>query len=164
MKKRALFRRPGSRPLQPVALLLALVGGAACSDASDSRCEQTYEFGNYGCADVVGRLVDRNDEPLGGVEYGVVNRERELESRFNTNVIPATPDSLGNFRLRITRYLLIGPPTTPDTGSVWLIGSMRPPFPGPDPGIRDSVLVTLQFAPIGGVPEPSPVTIRLPLP
>lgn len=154
----------GSRTLQPVTLLLSLVSGVTCSDASDLRCEQTYEFGNYGCADVVGRMVDRNEEPLGGMEYGVVNREREFDSRFNTNVMPATPDSLGNFRLRITRYLLSGPPTTPDTGSVWIIGSKRPAFPGPSPGIRDSVLVTLQFAAIGAIPEPSQVTIRLPLP
>jgi hypothetical protein len=147
-----------------IATVLTAACIAACTDESDPYCPQTGEFGNYGCAEVTGLLIDRDDQPLGGTNYSVVNRELPFDSRFNTNVMPVTPGSDGSFRLRITRYLLVEPPTTPDTGSVWIIGAQRPPITSSEPGIRDSVLVTLQFAPVGAIPEPVQAVIRLPLP
>jgi hypothetical protein len=45
----------------------------ACTDESDLRCQQTYEFGTYGCADVAGRLLGRDDQPLGGAGYDIVS-------------------------------------------------------------------------------------------
>ena len=143
-----------------VLLVVALI---ACSDESDPDCVQT-DHGNYGCAEVVGRLVDRNDQPLGGPAYSVVNRDLPPGSRFGTNVMPTIPDTSGRFQLRITRTLLLGPTTVPDTGSVWIIGTQRPPVTSSEPGPRDSMLVTLQFFPPGAPPVPTEVLIRLPLP
>ena len=44
-----------------------------CSEplSTSGACQQTFEFGNFGCAIVRGRVIDQNDMPLAGVPVGL---------------------------------------------------------------------------------------------
>ena len=152
--------------LARVAIAAGLLTIAACNSLpidpigrlDAGSCEQTYEFGNTGCAEIEGTVRDRQDRALPGMIVG----PRYLASGFNTPY--ATTDSDGRFRLRITRFAANPPAVGPDTATVYVL-AYDPRSSGINipATVRDSVLALVTVAPVGQVPAPTVVTIRLPV-
>jgi hypothetical protein len=131
--------------MRTAAVLLSLVLLAACSDSTGedgSRCEQTHGFGNSGCADLTGTVVDPAGAPVRGAR--VVAHAPETRLVALAGGIAQT-DAEGRFRLRVLR--MAGTPTTPDTVTAWVRAAR--PFTGGEPSPRDSVAVVLDISPVG---------------
>lgn len=74
-------------------------------------------------------------------------------------------DTQGRFRFRITRYIPRKPVVAPDTFSLYVRAAVRPnPGSGAPSSVADSVLVQVELVPVGAVPRPAEVEIRLPHP
>ena len=139
------------------AAIPVILAVAACGSLTESRldarlCNQTYEFGNSGCAEVSGTVLGSADQPLPGIIVG----PRYLASSsavFNSPYV--TTDSKGQFLFRITRFAGSPPATGPDTTSLFVY-AVDPSSAG-----RDSVLAQVTVAPIGAEPKPATVIIRL---
>jgi hypothetical protein len=129
--------------------------GADITDLGDpSVCQQTYEFGNYGCADVEGRIVNQAGAPAQGVRVnvrGAVSADSQSLSAYGTT------DGAGQYKLRLTRYVLL-PGTSRDsaTVSVWTgVGAM------PNPAL----IVLARFSDVGApakVTSVPPITLSTP--
>ena len=148
-----------------VALLLALSLAACRHPASDDgdpdACQQTYEFGNLGCAEVRGQVLGSGGTPLAGVSVGPVYPAGT--GGYNSPVVDTDPE--GRFSFRIHRFAGDVAPTSPDTFSIYVRAAVRPPpvvgVPSP---ARDSALVRLTLAPVGRIPTPATVDFRLSYP
>jgi hypothetical protein len=154
--------------LARVAIAAGLLTIAACNSLPidpngrlDARaCEQTYEFGNSGCAEIEGAVLDRQDRALPGMIVGP--RYVFPGAAFNTPY--ATTDSAGRFRLRITRFGADAPAVGPDTVSLFVLAyDPRSSGLNVPATVRDSVMARVTVAPLGRVPVPASVTIRLPV-
>ncbi len=152
-----------NRSVRNLCAAVALAALPGCNSAAsvqlDSRvCEQSYEFGNTGCAAIEGRVVDADDRGLAGIS--VVTRQLPGQAIFATSV--ATTDTNGRFSLRITRMVGRSPATGPDTVSLWVrAADPRSAGVGVVATRRDSALVQVEMALIGQIPEPARVTIRI---
>jgi hypothetical protein len=157
------------KPQVNAALLLSLLTFGACEAVTglregDGACPQTYEFSNHGCAEVSGRVLGTGGQPLAGITvYPAVPEDGH---GYNTPHSITRAD--GAFHLRMTRYVQRHPVTAPDTFSVYVVARATPiPVEGGGPPVfpaRDSVLVQLELAPVGKVPTPAEVEIRLAYP
>jgi hypothetical protein len=163
---RPFFRRRADWPALALAAGLPALA-AACSSATgsqqDSRaCPQTYEFGNYGCLEVVGQVLGSSEQPLAGIVVGP--RFVQASAGFNTPY--ATTNDEGRFTLRVTRYgPRESPAAGPDTVSLYVL-AVDPRSAGVNvtATVRDSVLVRAAVAPVGAVPVAQSVTMRLAAP
>lgn len=147
--------KPSSASLKGafVILLCATIACAGPTAADEAACPQTYEFGNYGCADLHGQVLDSLDQAVAGVVVGAGN------GGFNT--MGTTTDLDGRFRLRLTLFF----PIVGDTASV-LVRAADPrtvPLGGQVPRVRDSVVAVARVAPLGKVPVPTQVRLKLQL-
>lgn len=154
--------------LARLAIAAGLLSSVACNSSlidtngrlNARACEQTYEFGNSGCAEIAGTVLDRQDRALPGMIVGP--RYVFPGAPFNTPY--ATTDSAGRFRLRITRFGADAPAVGPDTTSLFVLAyDPRSSGVNVPATVRDSVLVRVTVVPVGRVPEPALVTIRLPV-
>lgn len=118
--------------LKPITLLLLLgsAGLQACSGTSApqeepkeerDRCPQTYEFGNYGCAEIVGRLIAPDGGPARppgrpGPEISVSLTQLSPVSAIASYTL-VIRDTTGTYRLHAIRYF-DRPPAGPDTITV----------------------------------------------
>lgn len=132
------------------ALLLAAV--AAC-DLIESEpvsnpgvCRQTYEFGNYGCARVGGRVLNASGQPVAGanvrlsVAQGTESRAGELGL--------AVSRADGRYEVESIRYSPPSGQTNPDTVTMYLSVGL----PGQaGPAAPDSVPVVVHFSPVGAL-------------
>jgi len=127
-----------ARLLLPVALL------AACDDPVEpsGECEQTYEFGNLGCANVQGVVRDGAVNPLWGVYVVPI----PIPTGCCNTPIPVT-DSLGRYEL-VLRWM-DGSSALADSIDIWLRVT-RPGY------WTDSVQARVGFAPVG---EPEPINV-----
>ncbi len=118
--------------LKPVTLCLLLgsAGLQSCTGTSEpqqqlkeerDRCPQTYEFGNHGCAEIVGRLIAPD-----GMLARAPGRPGSEISVSLTQLSPVSAiasytlvirDTTGTYRLRATHYFG-RPPAGPDTITV----------------------------------------------
>jgi hypothetical protein len=146
-----------------LSFLLGLTALAACSSSlSDveptvaGACVQSYEFGNYGCAEIVGTVVNEQQQPLPGISVGPVH----LPDRGAFNTVYSDSDGNGRFKFRIMRFT--APETSPDTVSLY-VRAADPRSAGVNipARVRDSVLVNVTLAPVGRVPTPAVVVITL---
>ena len=158
--------RDGAAGVRGVFLAWVVVGGLSCRapvELLDDRavCQQTYEFGNHGCAEVRGQVLGSDGRPLQGVDVGP-RYFAGMEGGYNTYY--TSTDSAGRFSFRIQRFSPRPAPVDPDTFSIYVRASIRPPPGGSAPLASDSVLTRLTLAPIGGVPIPATVTIQLDYP
>jgi len=130
-------------------------------DGDTRACYQTYEFGNYGCVDIVGQVVGTAGQPLAGISVG----PGAMSPSTGLNTVYDDTDADGRFGFRLVRYAGAPPSTGPDTVSVY-VRAADPRSAGVNvpATVRDSVLVLLTVTPIGKVPAPVSVTIRLPTP
>lgn len=151
-----------SRSLCPLILGLASLLNS-CSAPSGIKidpnvCQQTFEFGNSGCADIQGNVLNSRDEGLSGI----VVTSHFLPGSDAFNGAPSTTDGAGRFTLRITRFIGAVPSSGPDTVSVFIVAAdprsagVRIPAT-----VRDSVLTRVTIAPVGTVPVPAVISMRL---
>ncbi|MEP7384653.1 MAG: hypothetical protein ABI910_23480 [Gemmatimonadota bacterium] len=145
---------------------LALAALAACRDAStgaDSRaCQQSYEFGNSGCAEVSGQAVGLRGQALQGIS--VFARGSPDFFPFSSGYVVS--DASGAFRVRITR-MFGSPPAdrAQDTVSVYVVARNQPvDWATGQPRVQDSVFTLVRVSPVGSVPEASSLRIVLPIP
>jgi hypothetical protein len=150
------------------AMLAAAVWVAGCNlftgaEEDPARCNQTYEFSNFGCARMV---VIYQPPPRPWPQQGYRWDVRVRTAREGTGadaVVAQAPDSLGT-ALKLIRW---EPPEpgSQDTSSVWVIARLLEDtravnVPLPD-FAADSVLHVARFAPVGSRPPVD--TIRLTL-
>jgi hypothetical protein len=149
------------------AFALALVACGASEPSEDqSRCLQTFEFGNTGCAELAGVVTGPDGGPLaeafvGLRDPGEAGRPITLISGY------VTTDSTGAYRLRAIRMAGEVPTEGPDTVTVWVWAGVPPPLDSPTgtSGPMDSVLVTLELRPVGEPPvvtEVGPIAVPIP--
>jgi hypothetical protein len=148
-------------------LLSAAVWVAGCNpftgaEEDPARCNQTYEFGNFGCA----RIVVVYQPPPRPWPQGYRWDVRVRAAREGTGadaIFAQAPDSLGT-PLKLIRWYP-PEPGSQDTSSVWVVarlledhGAVNVPLPV---FAADSVLHVARFAPVGSRPPVD--TIRLTL-
>lgn len=157
------FRALGLREAAlPLSLLLSACQSTTGTNLS-AACQQSYEFGNYGCAEVTGRVLGSSGKPLSGVSVGPRFLSEPDAGMYNSPYVDT--DSEGRFRFRIQRYAQRRNVPVPDTFSIYVRAAVRPPpAAGASSPAVDSVLVQLELAPIGQVPNPSEVEIHLSYP
>src|SRR3954471_14848877 len=155
------------RPMISTALTVALVACAASEPSQDqSRCLQTSEFGNTGCAELAGVVTDPEGVPLAQASVGV--RDPGESGRPITLISGyVTTDATGAYRLRAIRMAGEVPAEGPDTVTVWVRAAVPPPADAPTgtSGPMDSVLVTLELRPVGETPvvtEVAPIAVPIP--
>lgn len=132
-----------------------------CSEplSTSGACQQTFEFGNFGCAIVRGRVIDQNDMPLAGVPVGLGDGADSDD--FSSGHVDTRAD--GSFETRlIRRNRLAGADS--DSASLWVRAAVRPDLPQMESTIRDSVLIRVRVADVGAIPDTTTVDIRLTVP
>jgi hypothetical protein len=143
------------------ALAGSLTVACATPTHSDSRsCQQTYEFGNYGCFEITGHVVGLHGQALSGISV----RAHAIAENVAINTgIPATATD-GSFTLR--GVLFADPrPDRPDTISVRLVAVDPNSATLTTPAsIRDSVTALVTITPIGSIPTPIRVDMTLGVP
>ena len=144
------------------AIAIGTLALAACEPSParpvvDRRlCEQTYEFGNYGCTDITGQVLGSAGQPLSGIGVS----PRYFPGRYDFNSPALKTDADGRFWLRLHRFAT--PPVEgPDTVSLYVRAL---DFRSPDASVRDSVLIQVMVAPVGSVAPVTHVVLRLPTP
>ncbi|MEP7002878.1 MAG: hypothetical protein ABI969_20465, partial [bacterium] len=112
---------------------------ASLTEAEDSSiCQQTYEFGNYGCGDVEGRIVNPAGAPVQGVRVNVSGDASANGQSLSANGVTGND---GRYALRLTRYVLLsGTSRDSATVSVWTGVGARPAL---------STIVVAQFSDVG---------------
>ena len=143
-----------------LSLVTALVVG--CSDATrpdPSVCAQTYEFGNYGCADVRGVVLEFTWTPRASAAVRVRHATHPESEAYGATL--DWTDSDGRFTTRITRWDRPANTSEPDSVSLWVVAAVRRFDGSLDSGRADSVLVRAEVAPVGQIPEPVDVELRL---
>ena len=141
-----------------VALLAGLVAiGLGCgeNEPSDdsSRCGPTGEFGNTGCAEVMGVVTDGNGRAVGGAYVsvpGAVDPQWAIALVYD----PGQSDAAGGYKVRVIRMGGEVPASGPDTVTVWVRAFVAPPLGAPagTRGPSDSSQATLELRPVGTVP------------
>ena len=102
--------------------MLPLVLGLGCSSPSgiddSAACQQTYEFGNSGCLEVTGEVVNAAGQPLRNVSVAA----HAVSGDVGLTGTGQVTDSTGQFRFRLMRmFVLRSPSALPDTVSMcWL--------------------------------------------
>ena len=155
------------------AMLGAILWVAGCNlftgrEDDPTRCNQSYEFGNFGCARmvVIYQPPPKPWPPQPWPQQGYRWDVRVRAARPGTGAdesVSQTPDSLGT-PLKMIRWSQ-PEPGSEDTSSVWVIArllddnrSVNVPLPV---FAADSVLHVARFAPVGSRPPVD--TIRLTL-
>jgi hypothetical protein len=154
-------RRSPIRALLAAATLAAACHGGVAEEDPDV-CPGGGEFANAGCFAVEAEVLGVSGQPLEGIAVAA----RPLPGRGSYGIGWGKSDALGHVRVRTVRLDRgpLGPPT-PDTVSVWVIASdPQAQPPAGLPWLRDSALAVVTVAPVGAVPEPAVVRLRLPLP
>ena len=144
-----------------VGCLLAACHGQTTAVLPDSGCPQSSEFGNTGCFEVRGQVIGAAGQALSGIAID----PRPLPTRAQFTTAFAMTDAAGQFRARQLRMFgAAAAGGLPDTLSVYVVATDRSSAGlGVPPRIRDSVLVVVTIAPVGAVPKPVKVRIRLPV-
>lgn len=149
--------------------LLALASAAGCrgilgggEEEDDSLCRQTYEFGNYGCALVEGRVVDPRGAPVAGAYVGLWAPEDGDRGGYNFPTLRTGAD--GRFAMEVQRFTQPPVIPSPDTVTMYLHASV--PSGGPaDPVYRsDSVAVVLHVMPVGARAVTTHADVTVPVP
>jgi hypothetical protein len=156
------------RKVIPPVLAVALVacGTSPSEEQESSRCLQTSEFGNTGCAELAGIVIDPRGARLAQVFVGVRGPGEAGRPVVLTSGYVST-DSTGSYRLRAIRWQGVPPNEGPDTVTVWVLAAVPPPADAPSGtvGPMDSVLVMLELRPVGEAPvvtEVAPIAVPIP--
>lgn len=150
------------------SLLAAAALCAGCRPATglddDGTCQQTYEFGNHGCAHVV-VMVQGPPEPWPTARRWDVRAVPAREGTGAEVTFSPAPDT-GAVPLRLIRRMSPAAGSD-DTSSVWVSARMledpRPVVPGVPlrTFASDSVLHVARFAPVGSRPPVDTIHLTL---
>jgi hypothetical protein len=137
---------------------VALAATLACTAPEDDplACQQSYGFGNYGCADVTGTVLDSQDKARPNATVSAGGAGSDV---FDFTQV--TSDASGAFRMRLGRRW-IAQDKGNDTTSTWVRAAFT--TAAPVTTVRDSVLVQIRFFSFGQRPTPSTATLRLNIP
>jgi hypothetical protein len=142
---------PARRNIRVLASTILLGCGAATTESVDpSICRQTYEFGNYGCTQIEGRVVNRNGAPIPGVQVAAKGTSLTGQSLFGYTAT----DTVGHYSFRLTRYVVL--PGDGDSATV-NVRALIPFTSGTIPA--DSTVVTAHFADVGARVKVTPVPL-----
>lgn len=139
------------------------LGCSSPSLVDDSRtCQQTYEFGNSGCVEVAGAVVNAEGRPLRNVAVGA----HAVSGDVGMTGTGQITDSTGQFRFRLMRiFVLRQPSVLRDPVSIYVVASdIGSATNGGPARVRDSVIATPTFAAVGQVPVMSHVRVVLATP
>ncbi len=141
---------------------LALACRASNTEPDPAVCAQTYEFGNFGCGDASGRIVNRSGAAVPGA-YVSLKLDASAAAGLPLGA-QARSDTLGRYSMRAT---WMSPPSTgggrPDSATVWVYAAL--PTRGGQPRIADSVRVMARFSAVGSrAPSVSVPVLTLPIP
>ena len=148
-----------------VALVAVLLGVAACSDSTSrtgpGTCEASARYPNaIGCAYVYGKISDSRGAPMDSIE-GIV--------RLGDACVCSSPrlegDDNGVFATVVHRLPRSGGYSDTASATVVALASARK-YPRHETGAAffDTSRVVLRFAPIGAVPTPLEVNLRITIP
>jgi hypothetical protein len=134
---------------------------AACSDGTGPAfgCPQTTEFGNFGCARVKGVVRYADGSPVANARVTLTPAEGVTNSFDSPS---DDTDATGMYSLEIHDYGGEGrhePPPDPvamNLRAFLLTGSPEEPAP-----MSDLIPVSLQFAPVGEMPEVAEMDITI---
>ena len=131
------------------AVLVAAALGCGTGPDGGRACAQTREFGNYGCADMRGVVLDADGRPAAGAE---VSATAAAEGRSLGGTARADIDGRFSFRVRLN-----GPPLAAgvDTLSARVTAWAAPPLRSA------STVVVVQLAAVGAVPPPPATDVAL---
>ena len=144
-------------------VLLPLVVGLACNSPSQvdnsGACQQTFEFGNSGCVELSGEVVNAVGRPLRNIGVAA----HAISGDVGLTGIGLVTDSTGQFRFRLMRmFVLRQPSMLRDTVSIYVVASdIGSASSDGTARIRDSVIATPTFAPVGDVPVATHVRVVL---
>ena len=141
--------------------LLACDGGTGPRDVP-IPCQQTYEFGNFGCTEIQGTVTNPEGIPLPGISV----HTRFLEDQDCCIGGHVDTDCEGKYRLRVhwMKYFQPLPDDfVPDTLTFYVRASRRPNGPSDTLRIRDSILTQFRFAPVGEAPPVRTIDFLLPV-
>ena len=153
------------RQLGSIAASIAVVGACESSpihaDVDPRLCDQTYEFGNFGCTDIIGQVLGSAGQPLTRISVG----PRYLPDRDDFDSPFHKTGADGRFRLRLHRFGAPPPAGEPDTVSLYIraVDLSSADFNVPAL-VRDSVLIQVTVAPVGALAPVTNVVLRLPTP
>lgn len=140
-----------SRTTRFLAMAVLACHAFACKDAGPDplACAQTYGFGNYGCADVTGVVLDSLDNPVANAAVAAGGSNDPYEH------INLTAGADGKFAGRfLRRWIQLHPEM--DTISTWVHATT----PGPSP-VSDSAFVQLRFYALGTRPTPNAIVVKI---
>ena len=141
------------RLLFGAALLTATVGCGSEPSGDPAQCQQTYEFGNTGCAELTGRVTDESGQPIAGAYVSV---QSAVDSSRAITLVGAEiqTDPSGAYQLRAIRFDGEASSDGPDTVTVWVRAVVPPPITEPvgTSGSGDSVQATLEIRSVGELP------------
>jgi hypothetical protein len=144
-----------------IALATLALACSSTTEPDPSICQQTYEFGNFGCGDVNGLVLTRAGTPASGA-YLSLRLETLQDGNSPLNAL-ARADTLGRYSMRATWMFLTANGVRPDSAMVWVYAAM-PTQPG-QPRIADSIQVIARFSAVGErAPVVSVPVLTLPLP
>lgn len=141
------------------AAAILSIGCAGATTKADPRlCEQTYEFGNTGCFEISGRVLDRNQRPI---ERAIISAgpvaDSTGEHRGFASAVGYT-DHNGQFQVRAHRMFSM-PGDTANTFRVKVLVAR------PDPVlVKDSAFTAVTVAPVGSPANTVVVNFTLAVP
>jgi hypothetical protein len=126
-----------------------------------SLCAQTYEFGNFGCGDVHGLVVNRNGIPVRDAYVNLLLAGASISGSPVGGY--ARTDSLGRFTMRATWMALTPANSTRPDSALVLVSAAIPTLPASSRG--DSASVMAHFAAVGQrAPSVTVRTLVIPIP
>ena len=153
--------------LIPAVALSVLIGSCHLLDSQDhvdtAICQQTYEFGNYGCARIV-VVVELTKTPL-PLQYVFFVGANALRAGAGREAAIVGRPAIGRNHLQVIRFELPQPPV--DTASFWIYGrilEIPPNHPAGQPlpvFAADSIPFVLRFAQVGMRAPLDTVVLRL---
>lgn len=147
---------PRRHALVPALLASTIVacGNASPVEPEPALCQQTYEFGNFGCGELRGRVVTANGSPIIGAYIGASVVDAKFQG-FSIYALSRS-DSTGRYAMRMTWQSLGFNGVRPDTATVTVYAAAIAPGA---PTRKDSVRVLARFdsvgsrAPVVNVPQ-----------
>jgi hypothetical protein len=137
----------------PLAAVLLAASLAVCESTTEpevdpSICQPTYEFGNFGCADVRGYVTGASGQGLYGYRVGISSAEGTNQCCGSGL---ATTDSTGYYSFRVFWWTPtpFDPDFVADTATLKILANRRPNSPSDTVSRRSAVIRLIRFSPVG---------------
>lgn len=162
-----------SATVRRISMALVAFSALSCRNffqSDDEACAQTSEFGNAGCFEVSGTVVDQHGKPLVGMVVGPRYLPPGAMEGSLLSWRKDVTDLRGNFRVRVTRptpaeAMQVGA-AAPDTMSVYVTAADPRSATDIDgaPTVRETIRTVVVVSPIGVDPVPTVLHFTLKMP